>query len=212
MLSNLLNVEDLKLALRTPRGVAKVLDGVNFHIDKSEVFGLVGETGCGKTVTSLSIIGLLPKNAITSGRIVLDGEDLLKKSDSEMQDIRGKKVSMILQDPMSSLNPVFPVGEQISDIIATRNNSTKDETKKIAIDMFKSVELPNPQTCFKLYPHELSGGMLQGCNCHGFVVKTQTTNRRRADLRSGCHYTKTDFRALHKVETRFWHFGTVDNA
>lgn len=161
MLSNLLNVEDLKLALRTPRGVAKVLDGVNFHIDKSEVFGLVGETGCGKTVTSLSIIGLLPKNAITSGRIVLDGEDLLKKSDSEMQDIRGKKVSMILQDPMSSLNPVFPVGEQISDIIATRNNSTKDETKKIAIDMFKSVELPDPQTCFKLYPHELSGGMLQ---------------------------------------------------
>jgi oligopeptide/dipeptide ABC transporter ATP-binding protein len=161
MLGNLLKVEDLKLALHTPRGVAKVLDGVNFHIDKSEIFGLVGETGCGKTVTSLSIIGLLPKNAITSGRIFLDGEDLLKKSDSEMQNIRGKKVSMVLQDPMSSLNPVFSIGEQICDVIEMHHNATKEEVKTMAIDMFKSVELPEPQTCFKLYPHELSGGMLQ---------------------------------------------------
>ncbi len=161
MVGSLLSVEDLKLDLRTPRGIAKVLDCVNFHIDKSEVFGLVGETGCGKTVTSLSIMGLLPRNAVTSGRIILDGEDLLKKSENELQDIRGKKVSIVLQDPMSSLNPLFSVGEQICDVIAAHHNVTKEEAKIMAIDLFKSVELPYPETCFRLYPHELSGGMLQ---------------------------------------------------
>jgi len=161
MTSTLLNVMDLKLALRTPRGTAKVLDGVNFYINKSEVFGLVGETGCGKTVTSLSIIGLLPKNAELSGKIVLEGEDLLEKSESEMQAVRGKKISMVLQDPMSSLNPVFSIGEQICDVILMHHDVTKAEAERIAIDMLKSVEMPEPQTCFKLYPHELSGGMLQ---------------------------------------------------
>ena len=113
----LLSIEDLHLNFRTFWGTAYVLDGVNLQIYEDEVFGLVGETGCGKSVTSMSILKLLPSNAEISGRIMFQGKDLLQLSEKEIKKIRGKKISMVFQDPMSSLNPLFKIKTQIVDII-----------------------------------------------------------------------------------------------
>jgi oligopeptide/dipeptide ABC transporter ATP-binding protein len=158
----LLRVENLKVHFDTYEGVVKVLDGVTFDIYEGETFGLVGETGCGKTVTGYSIMRLLPENSrIIDGKIMLRGENLLEKSEDEMKKIRGRKISMIFQDPSASLNPVFTVGEQITRVIKTHQQLDKDKAKGRAIEMFKLVALPEPEKTLKAYPHELSGGMQQ---------------------------------------------------
>lgn len=162
MTDTLLSVQDLKVDFDTYEGVVKALDGVTFSILEGEIFGLVGETGCGKTITALSIIRLVPENGrIAQGKILFRNEDLLGKTEEEMRKLRGGKISMIFQDPSISLNPVFTVGEQITDIISVHQNLEKNEAVKKAVESFDLVALSDPEKTMKQYPHELSGGMQQ---------------------------------------------------
>jgi len=155
-------VRDLSLEFETETGTAKVLDRVTFTIDEGEVFGLVGETGCGKTVTALTILRLLPSNAkIRTGHVTFMGEELLSKTDAEMERLRGTKISMVFQDPATSLNPVFSVGEQITRVVRTHEDVDKEAAEARAVGLFERVGLPDPETVLRSYPHELSGGMQQ---------------------------------------------------
>ncbi len=160
-MSVLLSIEDLHLNFRTFWGTAYVLDGVNLKINRDEVFGLVGETGCGKSVTSMSILRLLPSNAELSGKIIFEGKNLLELSEKEMREIRGKKISMIFQDPMSSLNPLFKIKTQMVDIIQLHHHIDKEEALKKAKELLKAVNLPDTHRILESYPHQLSGGMRQ---------------------------------------------------
>ena len=158
----LLQIRDLTVRFYTYQGVVHAVDIERFSIYKRESVGLVGETGCGKTVTSLAILGLIPSTGrIESGEIIFKGEDLLKKSKEAMRRIVGKQISMIFQNPVSSLNPVFTIGDQATSIIRLHQNVGKSEAEKKAIEMFELVRLPDPKKIMKTYPHELSGGMCQ---------------------------------------------------
>ncbi len=158
----LLEIRNLKINFKTYQGVVQAVDIDYFSIGKREYVGLVGETGCGKSVTTLAILGLLPSSGkIVDGEIIFKGEDLLKKSSKEMENIRGKQISIIFQNPSSSLNPVFTVGEQITRIIMLHQNLTREKAAKKAIKMLGLVKLPNPRKLLGRYPHELSGGMCQ---------------------------------------------------
>lgn len=162
MTSPLLSVEDLRVHFDTYEGVVKALDGVGFEILDGEMFGLVGETGCGKTITALSIIRLIPENGrIIEGKILFRTENLLDRTEEEMRRLRGGKISMIFQDPTVSLNPVFTVGQQITDVIAVHQHVERKEAAERAVEAFKLVALADPEKTLKLYPHELSGGMQQ---------------------------------------------------
>jgi oligopeptide/dipeptide ABC transporter ATP-binding protein len=160
---NLLTIRDLSTYFYTYAGVVKALDGLNLDIYRGEAFGLVGETGCGKSVTALSIMRLIPwpPGKIVKGEIIFKGEDLLKKSEAEMRRIRGNKMSMIFQEPMTSLNPVFRIGDQIADIIMSIKGVDKKAAMERALKAVKAVNIPDPEKVLKRYPHELSGGMRQ---------------------------------------------------
>jgi oligopeptide/dipeptide ABC transporter ATP-binding protein len=160
-MKEILSIENLYVNFRTLWGVAKVLDNVNLKIYEGEIFGLVGETGCGKSVTAMSILRLLPSTAEISGRIIFKGEDLLKKSEEEMRKIRGKEITMVFQDPMTSLNPLFKIKDQMVDIITAHEKQSKDEALSLAKRLLTLVGLPDPERVLNSYPHELSGGMRQ---------------------------------------------------
>ncbi|ASJ15026.1 ABC transporter ATP-binding protein [Thermococcus radiotolerans] len=160
-MSKVLEIRDLYINFRTMWGVAKVLNGVSFEINDGEIFGLVGETGCGKSVTALSVLRLLPSNAQISGQIIFKGENLLEKSEEEMRKLRGKEISIIFQDPMTSLNPLFKIGDQMVDIITLHEGLSKEEALEHARNLIKSVGLSDPERILNSYPHELSGGMRQ---------------------------------------------------
>ncbi|MBT6501359.1 MAG: ABC transporter ATP-binding protein [Deltaproteobacteria bacterium] len=158
----MLEIRDLKTHFFTYHGVIKAVDGVSLTINREEVLGIVGETGCGKSVTARSILKLIQDpGRIIDGTIHLDGEDVLSKSEKEMQHIRGGKVSMIFQNPLSSLNPIFTIGEQVCHIIRIHQGNDKKAARARALEMFSQVRLPNPNRLLKKYPHELSGGQLQ---------------------------------------------------
>lgn len=159
----LLEVKNLKTQFKMKDGLVNAVNGVDFSIDKGEVVAIVGESGSGKSVTSLSIMGLIPSppGKVIDGEILFKGEDLLNKNKREMQDIRGSKISMIFQEPMTSLNPVFTVGKQISESIMRHEKLSKKEAGKKAIEMLDLVGMPSPETRIKNYPHQLSGGMRQ---------------------------------------------------
>jgi len=158
----LLEIRDLVVRFYTYQGIVHAVDIERFAMYKRESVGLVGETGCGKTVTSLAILGLIPATGrVESGEIIFKGERLLKKSKDEMRQIVGKQISMIFQNPVSSLNPVFTIGDQVTSIIRLHQNVGKAEAEKKAIEMFELVRLPDPKKIMKSYPHELSGGMCQ---------------------------------------------------
>ena len=160
--SPLLEMKNLKVNFYTYQGVVHAVDIDRFSIDRKQSVGLVGETGCGKTVTSLSILKLVPSpGKVVSGEIIFKGEDLLKKSKRAMRDIVGKQISTIFQNPTSSLNPVFSVGEQVTRVIRLHQKVGKKEAERRAIEMFNLVRLPDPEKMLKSYPHELSGGMCQ---------------------------------------------------
>jgi oligopeptide transport system ATP-binding protein len=161
--TRLLDVIDLKAYFVTPRSVVKAVDGVSFHVDENETMGIVGESGCGKTVTSLSILRLLPRPAgnIVGGQILFEGLDIVKMTDKQLQRIRGGKISMILQDPMASLNPVFNIGNQIGEAITTQTKITGRNLSLKVIDMLKRVKIPSPEARVRDYPHQMSGGMKQ---------------------------------------------------
>lgn len=181
----LLKVKNLALEFNTYRGVVKALDDVNFQIFGKERFGLAGETGCGKSVTALSILKLVPKpGRIVNGEIIFRGEDLLRKSQKEMQKIRGSKISMVFQDPTSSLNPVFKIGDQINGVIRKHQNLNEKEARERALELLEKVKLADPTRVLRMYPHELSGGMKQrvmiaiALSCHPdlLIADEPTTN------------------------------------
>jgi oligopeptide/dipeptide ABC transporter ATP-binding protein len=158
-----LKVEDLKTYFKTPRGLAKSVDGISFEIPKGSTFALVGESGCGKSVSALSIIQLVPEPAgfIAGGQIFLNGQDIIPLNEREKREIRGNKISMIFQEPMTSLNPVFTIGDQVMETITLHQGKTKTEARETVIEMLRKVGLPEPERLFDEYPHRLSGGQRQ---------------------------------------------------
>ena len=158
----LLEVNDLKTHFDTRQGVVKAVDGTDFHVNRGEVLGLVGESGCGKSVTALSIMGLLPiPGEVVSGEILFDGRDIAKMKSSEVRQLRGEHISMIFQQPSSALNPVYRAGAQIQEVFELhREWSTEVEEEKV-IEMLAKVGIPDPKRRADAYPHELSGGMAQ---------------------------------------------------
>ncbi|HWP58529.1 MAG TPA: ABC transporter ATP-binding protein [Candidatus Acidoferrales bacterium] len=163
MASPLLEVQDLTIHFHLKRGTLVAVQDVSFSLAESETFGIVGETGCGKTVTSLAILRLIPSppGEIAGGKILFEGEDLLKKSEREMEKIRGRKISMIFQEPMTSLNPSLTVGEQIAECYRVHLGHSKKVARDYTEHMLSLVRLPSPKTIADRYPHELSGGMRQ---------------------------------------------------
>ena len=157
------DVRDLQTHIVTRWGTLKAVDGVSFTVAEGETLGIVGESGSGKSMTCLSIVRLVPRGAarIVGGQILLDGEDLLTKGDTEMQQIRGRKVAMILQDPMSSLNPVFSVGMQIREPVAMYHRLRGRALTERAVELLASVRIPSPGARLRAFPHQLSGGMRQ---------------------------------------------------
>ncbi|MBM4761263.1 ABC transporter ATP-binding protein [Bacillus sp. B15-48] len=159
----LLKVEDLQVHFRSSSAIVKAVNGVSFTLNKKETLGIVGESGSGKSVTATALLRLIPSppGKIAGGRILFDGKDLLTLSENDMRDVRGNEISMIFQDPMTSLNPVFTVGDQIMESIRIHRKVSKKEAKQAAIDMLKLVGIPEAEKRIKMYPHEFSGGMRQ---------------------------------------------------
>lgn len=160
---NLLQVKDLEISFNTYAGEVKAVRGINFHVNKGELLGIVGESGCGKSVTSSSILRILPTPPAVykKGEIVFEGTNLLDLTEKEMQKVRGKDISMIFQDSMSSLNPTMKIGKQIVEAIRYHNDISFEDAKVQAIEMIKNVGISNPEKRFNQYPHEFSGGMRQ---------------------------------------------------
>jgi len=159
----ILEVNDLKTHFFTREGVVQAVDGISFSLEKGKTLGIVGESGCGKSVTALSIMGLIPKPParIVGGEVLFDGKDLTKLSEGEMQHIRGNEVAMIFQDPMTSLNPTLKIGTQITETILAHRDVSKQEARKRAVDLLKEVGIPRAAERLDDYPHRFSGGMRQ---------------------------------------------------
>ena len=159
----LLVVKDLKTHFFTDRGVARAVDGVSFAIPTGRTLGLVGESGCGKSVTALSILRLIasPPGRIVGGSIHLEGKDLLACSEDAIRQVRGNQISMIFQEPMTSLNPVFTIGDQIVEALLLHRKVSRQEAREQAMDMLRRVKIPSPDTMLEQYPHQISGGMRQ---------------------------------------------------
>ena len=161
-MSKLLEVKNLKTSFRTHIGDVQAVRGVSFHLDKGEALGIVGESGCGKSVTMMSIMRLLQDNAIIdSDAIIFNGQDISDPTEKEMQEIRGNEMAMIFQDPMTSLNPLFTVGDQLTEHLIKHKKISKKEANELAIKMLDMVGIPSPESRLKQFPHEFSGGMRQ---------------------------------------------------
>lgn len=158
---NILEIKDLTVRYETDFEIVEAINDLSLELKKNETLGLVGETGAGKTTTALSIMGLVPNppGKIIRGKILFNGEDLLKKSEKEMRKIRGEKISMVFQDPMTSLNPVLTIGSQIAEVIQLHSKISKTEAVKRAVDMLETVGIPGGR--YDEYPHQFSGGMKQ---------------------------------------------------
>jgi oligopeptide transport system ATP-binding protein len=185
LLNHLLEVKNLEVNFKTYGGEVQAVRNVNFHVDKGEIVAIVGESGSGKSVTVQTIMGLIPTppGKIKNGEVFFQEKNLLKLSKKEMQKIKGSKISMIFQDPMTSLNPTMRIGKQIEESIVTHQKVSKAEAKKRAIEMIKLVGIPNPVERYNQYPHEFSGGMRQramiaialACNPELLIADEPTT-------------------------------------
>jgi oligopeptide transport system ATP-binding protein len=159
---HLLQVKNLHTSFFTHDGEVKAVKGLDFHIDEGETLGIVGESGSGKSVASLSILKLLPPSGtVVDGEILLRGTDLVRANEKELRDVRGGTISMVFQDPMSSLNPLIPVGRQVEEMILTHRHRSRREIKQDVIELFERVQIPDPAERYRSYPHEFSGGMRQ---------------------------------------------------
>jgi oligopeptide/dipeptide ABC transporter ATP-binding protein len=158
---SLLKVRDLNISFRSSHNPLKVVSHLNFEIGESRVFGLVGESGCGKSLTALSIMGILPHNAFSEGEIIFKGNNLLTLDNESMRRLRGKELSMIFQEPMTSLNPVLTVGYQVAEVLTTHLGLSNKEAMTRTIELLKAVKIPSPEIRIGEYPHQMSGGMRQ---------------------------------------------------
>lgn len=181
---SILDVKNLNLGFNCENGFRQALYDVNFSLEKGKMFALVGESGCGKTMSAMSILQLLPKTAkITGGEIIFDGKNLLNCTQNEMQKIRGAKIALIPQDPMTSLNPLYTVGDQLLEVLKVHQNLEGKEAFQKAIEAFEMVQIPCPEIRLKSYPHEFSGGMKQRaiiamalcCNAEILIADEPTT-------------------------------------
>jgi oligopeptide/dipeptide ABC transporter ATP-binding protein len=178
MENKILEVRNLKTFFQTQNGIAKAVDGIDFSLDQGEILGIVGESGCGKSVTALSILRLVPNppGKIISGEVYFEGKDLLKFSEKEMRNIRGNKITMIFQEPMVSLNPVYTIGEQIAETIRLHLGLSRKQALERVIKLLKSVGIPSPEERVLNYPHQMSGGMRQrvmiamAISCHPKLI------------------------------------------
>ncbi len=159
----LLRVQDLVVEFATDQGVVRAVDGVSFEVHKGETIGLVGESGCGKTVTGLAMLGLIPSppGRIVSGSIELEGHELTALDEAELRKYRGSEISMIFQEPMTALNPVFTIGSQMIDVLRRHQGLTRHQARAAAIEMLAKTGIPHPDARIDEYPHQLSGGMRQ---------------------------------------------------
>lgn len=180
----ILEIKNLNLDFKFDEDYYRALFNINLDLYKGETLAIVGESGSGKTITMMSVLNLLAKNAkIVSGEIIYNGENLLKLKDSQMQKIRGKKIALIPQDPMTSLNPLFTIESQMVEVIQLHQKVSKKEAKKIAIEALRQVQIPEPEKRIKSYPHEFSGGMKQrviiaialSCNADIIIADEPTT-------------------------------------
>ncbi|MGH7573093.1 MAG: ABC transporter ATP-binding protein, partial [Gemmatimonadota bacterium] len=163
MTQQLLQVEDLRTWFHTDEGTARAVDGVSFEIAEQETLGIVGESGCGKSVTALSILRLIPDppGRIEGGKVVFQNRDLLPISEKEMRRIRGNEIAMIFQEPMTSLNPVYTIGEQIGEVLRLHRGMSRGEAEERSVEMLRRVRIPDPEQRVEEYPHQLSGGQRQ---------------------------------------------------
>jgi oligopeptide/dipeptide ABC transporter ATP-binding protein len=159
----LLSMKDLRTYFQTSQGLGKAVDGISLSVRRGETLGIVGESGCGKSVTALSILKLIPDppGKIVGGEILFEGRDILKLSDAELRKLRGNEISMVFQEPMTSLNPVFTIGSQISEVLTLHQRLSKRDAIQKSIEMLKTVGIPEPERRIHEYPHQLSGGMRQ---------------------------------------------------
>jgi oligopeptide/dipeptide ABC transporter ATP-binding protein len=184
-MSALLDIKNLQTYFFTDDGVVKAVDGVSFDLKEGETLGLVGESGCGKSVSALSILRLIPNppGKIVGGEIIFEGRDLVKMSEDQIRDVRGNRIAMIFQEPMTSLNPVLTIGRQISEPIMVHRNASKEAALKESIRLLESVKIPVAETRVRAYPHHFSGGMRQramiamglGCNPKLIIADEPTT-------------------------------------
>jgi oligopeptide/dipeptide ABC transporter ATP-binding protein len=184
MAERLLDVKGLKVRFVTEDGIVHAVDGVDFELDRGEVLGIVGESGSGKSVTAMTLLGLTrDKNTRFEGEVIYKGQNLLDLPESRLRDVRGNEIAMIFQDPMTSLNPVYTVGDQIVEAIVTHEQATKREAKRRAAELLRQVGIPNPQQRVDDYPHQFSGGMRQramiamalSCNPDVLIADEPTT-------------------------------------
>ena len=163
MEENVLEIKDLKTYFYTTDGIVKAVDGINLSVKRGSILGIVGESGCGKSMTAMSILNLVPQppGKIVSGEILYEGKDILKLKEPEMRAIRGAKISMIFQEPMTALNPVFTVGEQIAEALRVHKGMNRREAMDKAAELLSLVNIPSARDRIKDYPHQLSGGMRQ---------------------------------------------------
>ena len=162
-MTTLLEVNDLRTRFRTPEGTVYAVNGISFHLDEGETLAVVGESGCGKSVTMMSILGLIakPPGEITSGSATYNGTDLLQLTEQQLEHVRGKEIGMIFQDPMTSLNPVLTIGRQITESLRTHMGMTAPQAQRRALDLLELVGIPDPKRRLSEYPHQFSGGMRQ---------------------------------------------------